>query len=70
MISAALRLLSGILSLKADVNVSTIRNKRKTQLVKDSLFVGILKASTKKSRIRIRIGIRNPVVLDPHPSPY
>jgi hypothetical protein len=41
-----------MLSLKSDVNVSTVRNKQKF-LEKNLFLVGILKATAEKSRIRI-----------------
>ncbi len=40
-----------MLSLKTDVNVPTVRNKQKK--LEKLIFVGILKATTKKRRIRI-----------------
>ncbi len=54
-----------MLSLKTDGNVPTVRNKLKT-LEKPLFFVGILKATAKKRRIRIR----NLVYGSQDPDPY
>jgi hypothetical protein len=64
LISTVLWLLIDLLSLKTDVNVSTVCNKQKT--LKNLFLVGIFKATDEKSRIKIR----NPVYgsKDPDPS--
>ncbi len=58
-------LLNDILSLKTAGNVSTVRNKLKS-IEKTLFFVGILKATAKKRKIRIR----NPVDGSEDPDPY
>jgi hypothetical protein len=63
MISIVWRLLSGILSLRTDVNVFTVNNRQKSQF-----FVGILKETAKSCMIRSLI--RNTVYGSKDPDPY
>jgi hypothetical protein len=52
-----------MLSLKTEVYVSEIRNEQQKKIYTGFFFVGILKATAKKSKIQIP----NPVYEDPAP---
>ncbi len=55
--------LNDMLSLKTEVYVSEIRNEQQKKIYTGFFFVGILKATAKKSKIQIP----NPVYEDPAP---